>query len=269
MSASEPSKKKEALPTSGIGGLVAGFSYPLRAIAFLQQTPRLAWYVLIPIIINVIVGGTFYTWALSAGFNGIDGLMAGLPDWARFLELLLRGLLAIILLIATGLLLLQFGGILGSPLYGRLSEELEILRTGHKPEDVPGIGSIVRDIWRAILFELKKLVLVIGLGLPLFFIGWFPGIGTAIATVGSIGLGVTIVCLDFFDPALERRRLRFRDKLGWVRRSFPASATFGLVSLGLVSIPFVNLLAIPLCITAGTLFFCDRILPKLEPGNRD
>jgi len=31
--------------------------------------------------------------------------------------------------------------------------------------------------------------------------------------------------------------------------------------LGLVSIPLLNLLAIPLCMTAGTLFFCDRIWP--------
>jgi CysZ protein len=28
-----------------------------------------------------------------------------------------------------------------------------------------------------------------------------------------------------------------------------------------VSIPLLNLLAIPLCVTAGTLFFCDRIWP--------
>jgi CysZ protein len=261
------SKSDSALPQvrAGLGGTLGGFLYPLRAIAVLRQTPRLIWYVVLPIVINIVIGGTLYAWALSAGFSGIDSLMAGLPDWARILELVLRGLLAVILLITTGLLLLQFGSILGSPLYGKLSEELELVRTGQRAEDVPGIGSVVRDLWRAVLFELKKLVLLVGLGLPLFFLGWLPGVGTAIATVGSIGLGVTLVCLDFFDPALERRRLRFRDKLAWVRRSFPSSLTFGLVCLGLVSIPFVNLLAIPICVAAGTLFFCDRILPRMNP----
>jgi CysZ protein len=38
----------------------------------------------------------------------------------------------------------------------------------------------------------------------------------------------------------------------------PATAGFGLVCLGLVSIPFFNLFAVPLCITAGTLFYCDQ-----------
>ena len=54
-----------------------------------------------------------------------------------------------------------------------------------------------------------------------------------------------------------------RARLGLIRRSLPASAGFGLVCLGLISIPLVNLLAIPLCVTAGTLFFCDQIWPDL------
>ena len=248
----------------GVGGVFSGFTYPLRAIATLKNHPKLLIYVLIPIVVNMVIGGTLYTWLVSAGFDRIDLWVMQLPQWAAFLEYILRVLLAIILLIATGLLLLQFGVILGSPLYGKLSEELEVIRTGHKPEDVPGIGSIVRDLWRAILFELKKLVLILLIGVPLFIIGFFPGAGTAIATVGSIGLGTTIVCLDFFDAALERRRLKFRSKLNLIRRSLPASGTFGLVCLGLVSIPLLNLVAIPICVAGGTLFFCDRILPGLE-----
>jgi CysZ protein len=72
-------------------------------------------------------------------------------------------------------------------------------------------------------------------------------------------LGVTIACLDFLDPPLERRRLRFRDKLGAIREALPASGGFGLICFGLITIPFLNLFSIPLCITAGTLFFCDQI----------
>ncbi len=262
MSDSSPQSQPSAKTTGGLRGLLAGATYPLRAIAVLQKTPRLNLYVIFPIIVNIIVGGTLYIALLKAGFRGIDDVIIHLPAWALFLEEILRVLLAIILFLATGLLLLQFGVILGSPWYGKLSEELEIIRTGHKPEDVPGISSIIRDLWRAILFELKKLVLLIGIGLPLFVIGFFPGVGTAIATVGSITLGATLACLDFFDAALERRRFRFRQKLAIIRRSFPASATFGIVCVGLISIPLINLLAIPICVTAGTLFFCDRILPK-------
>jgi CysZ protein len=246
----------------GLGGVVNGATYPFRAIAFLRRYPQLLQYVLFPILVNLIVGGTLYVGLINAGFDGIDGMMASLPNWAMVLEGVLRVLLAIMLFLLTGLLLLQFGVILGSPWYGKLSEEMEVLRTGCKPEDVPSIGGVVRDLWRAIAFELKKLLLTLVVGLPLFVAGFLPGLGTTVATVGSIALGITIACLDFFDPALERRRLRFRQKLGIIWRCFPASGSFGLICLGLISVPLLNLLAIPVCITAGTLFFCDRILAK-------
>jgi CysZ protein len=143
-----------------------------------------------------------------------------------------------------------------------LSEELEKLRTGNVV--IVDVG-FVGDIWRAILYELKKLFVGLLLGIPLLLLNFLPGIGTAIATIGSITLATTLVCMDFLDPPLERRRLSFRQKLGLAYGNLPATATFGILCFGLVSIPLINLLAIPVCITAGTLFFCDRVLPGLEP----
>jgi CysZ protein len=168
-----------------------------------------------------------------------------------------------------GLVLLQFGVILGSPFYGQLSEKLEAIRAGQPPPTEPfSPFSVVRDIWRAILFEVKKLLLLVGVGGLLFLGNFVPGVGTVVAGAGGIALGITLLCLDMLDAPLERRRLKFRQKLGIIARSLPASASFGLLCLTLVSIPLMNLLAIPLCVTAGTLFFCDRILvvPTLAPG---
>jgi CysZ protein len=185
-----------------------------------------------------------------------------LPEWGLlFLSWLVHFVLVVILLLVTGFIVLQFGVLLGSPWYGKLSEELEKLRTGQvKTIEV----SVTTEISRTILYELKKLFLSIGVGLPLLVLKFIPGLGTAIAPIGGLTLATTIVCLDFLDAAQERRRLSFRRKLGNVLGSFPASGTFGLVCFGLVSIPFVNLLMIPICVAAGTLFFCDQIRPQLE-----
>lgn len=171
---------------------------------------------------------------------------------------LLRVALTLVLLLVTGFILLQFGVLLGAPWYGKLSEELETLKTGRAV--VVEVG-LVRDIWRAILFELKKLAIALGLGLPLLAVGLVPGFGPLVTSIGSVTVTGTLTCLDFFDAPLERRRLRFRRKLAIVGSSLPASATFGLVCLALVSVPFINLLAIPVCVAAGTLFVCDRVLP--------
>jgi CysZ protein len=259
-------------------GLVAGATYPFRALAVFRHTPRLWSYVAIPILVNFVVGVALYAGLLFFGLESVEGLIvnlshwldaliAKLPAWLSFLEyliigvgFLLRLLLVVGLLLVIGFLFVQFGVLLGAPWYGQLSEQLEELRTGqlHKVE----VG-IVQDIARALLYELKKLVLVAGVGLPLLLLNLVPGIGTVIATVGGVTLAATIICLDFLDASLERRRLPFREKLGIVFRSLPASASFSLVCLGLVSIPLLNLLTIPLCVASGTLFACDRVWPNL------
>ncbi|MBI4781786.1 MAG: EI24 domain-containing protein [Oscillatoriophycideae cyanobacterium NC_groundwater_1537_Pr4_S-0.65um_50_18] len=328
---------KPAQPINrGLGSLLSGATYPLRALSLFVTTPKLRSYILFPILINLVVGITLYAGLLFAGLEAIDSIIANvptwtasfphwaidlpdwkltapgwlsgwlthlpawnlhlphlslpnfslphlslphlslptwrpsLPDWIAFLPTwaamffiwVLRLVLTIALLLLTGFVFLQFGGLLGAPWYGKLSEELERMKTGKVTLVEVGLAG---DISRAIFYELKKLLLTISVGIPLLLLNFFPGVGTAIATFTGIAFAATIVCMDFMDAAVERRRPGFREKLGIVWRSLPASGSFGLVCLGLVSIPLINLLAVPICVAAGTLFFCDRVLPWYEP----
>lgn len=263
--------------------LLAGATYPLRALGVIFSNPHLWGYILIPILINFVVGIGLYVVLLLPGWRSVntlilnlnartEALIANLPKWLAVLDVLdaalgwlLRVLLSLLLLIALGFLLVQFGVILGAPFYGKLSEELELLRVGKLPTAEPvSMASIMRDIGRALMHEVNKLILSIKVGLPLLLLNFVPGLGTALASIGTLALAATLVCIDFLDAPLERRRLSFEKKLAVIKNSLPASATFGLVCLGLVSIPLLNLLAVPLCITSGTLFFCDRILPMFD-----
>ncbi|MBE7384509.1 MAG: EI24 domain-containing protein [Leptolyngbya sp. SIO1E4] len=268
----EKLETSQRLCPSGGGplGFFAGFSYPLRAFRMLQQHPSLRSFVVAPLIINILLGIGLYSGGLWWGLKLIDAWTLQLTEWIKpawldavvqVLSPVIEGGLLLILFVVLGVVLLQFGSILGSPFYGQLSEKLEILRTGKSASLEPmGVGAIMRDLWRAILFELKKLLLLAGIGGLLLLANLIPGVGTLVATVGGLVLAVVLLCLDMFDAPLERRRLKFRQKVGIIFRCLPASASFGLICLGLVSIPLMNLLAIPLCVSAGTLFFCDRIL---------
>ena len=255
-------------------GTFDGATYPFKALITLIENPSLIKYIAIPIIVNIIVAIALYSGLLYFGWQIVDGvqndltlwfdrLIDNLPQWLDFLTygvsgliVVARLLLVIMLFIATGFLLTQFGVLLGAPWYGQLSEQLEKLRTG-KVELIE--LNIVSDLSRAILYELKKLVLIVSIGIPLLLINFFPGVGTLVSTVGSLSLTTTIVCMDFLDSYLERRRLKFRQKLNLVFKNLPASGSFGLVCLGLISIPLLNLFTIPLCVASGTLFVCDRV----------
>lgn len=238
--------------------ILAGTLYPVRALGYLFRTPRLWGYVIIPILVNIGLAALFYAGALAAGFAAIDQLIVDTGP-VQWVENVLRVLLGIVLFALVGFLLVRFGVLLGSPWYGKLSEQIELDRTGHAPPAYPlTVVGISRDLWRALMFELKKLLLFLVIGGVLLLCNLIPVAGQIIATVGWVLLGALITCLDFFDGPLERRRLRFRAKLRAVRVGLPGSLTFGLVCFGLVSIPFINLLAIPLCVVAGTLFFCEQ-----------
>lgn len=253
-------------------GFFSGFFYPFVAIKMLWQNKNLWQYLIKPIIINIIVGIVTYILLLNPSLKvydnfannliiRVDQLIDNLPQWLEFLTaiigaiaILFKGLIFVILLIIIGFIILQFGGILGSPFYGKLSEKIEIFKKGNL--EIIEIN-FLREIWRSILFELKKILLTICLGIPLFFMNFIPGFGNLISLVGGLFITITIICLDFFEATLERKRLSFRQKLKFVWGEFPLTIGFGLACLGLISIPLINLIAIPICVSAGTLLVCD------------
>ncbi|WP_017294795.1 EI24 domain-containing protein [Geminocystis herdmanii] len=250
-----------------------GIGYPLLAIKFIANHKQLWQYLIIPIIINIGVGITTYILLLNPSLNlfdtltnnliiWVDNAIDRLPEWSNilitillFISQIFKIILFLILLTIIGFIIVQFGSILGAPWYGKLSEKLEILYTG-KLEIIE--LNIIQDIFRAILFELKKLLLIIVVSIPLFLLNFIPAMGNFISLGGGIALTTTIICLDFFDATLERKRLHFRQKLKFVWGKFPTTAGFGLICLTLISIPLLNLIIIPLCVSAGTLLVCDK-----------
>lgn len=256
------------------GGFL-GFLYPFQALGLLVRKPGLWRYLIIPVAINAMGAIALYTALLWFGLGITEQAIGGVKTWltgalagAAGVAILgglvtvvgwILGVLALaIALLLTGIILLQFGVILGAPWYGQLSERLEKMRRG--TVETVEVG-LVRDLARALLFEVKKIVLVILLAIAFLVVGWVPVVGPLVSSLGGLVTAGTIVCLDFFDGPLERRRLSFRQKLAQVYGAFPGSGGFALVCLVLISVPLLNLVTIPLCVMAGTLFVCDRILP--------
>lgn len=248
--------------------LLAGLSYPLRALALINQTPRLWRYVIVPILVNVVVAAALYLGLFATLLQLLRDRLAGSPlgDGA---VAILGVVLAVVLAVAIGFVLVRFGVVLGAPWYGQLSEDLEGILTGHvhRPDRLSA-GAIVYDIWRALLFEGKKLALALVIWALSLLLLLLPVAGGMLYAAVGILLGATISCLDFFDGPQERRRLSFRSKLATIRATLPGSLSFGLVAFGLVSIPLVNLFAIPLCVTAGNIFVIERALPRVRESAR-
>ncbi|NTU79588.1 MAG: hypothetical protein HGA45_09320 [Chloroflexales bacterium] len=248
--------------------VLAGLSYPLRALALLRQTPRLWRYVIVPILVNIVVGAALYLGLFVTLLQQLQARLAGSP-FSEVVVAILGALLAVLLAVTIGFVLVRFGVVLGAPWYGQLSEELEGILTGHvqRPDRLTA-GTVAYDIWRALLFEGKKLALALAIWLLSLLLLLIPVAGGMLYTAAGLLLGALISCLDFFDGPQERRRLGFRQKLRTIRVTLPGSLSFGLVAFSLVSIPLVNLLAIPLCVAAGNIFVIERALPQATGSAR-
>ncbi len=245
--------------------LFAGALYPLRALTMIARNRHLWAYVFIPIVVNIIVGIALYSGLFLTGRQLILSMLPASEGLTTVLAAVAQALLLVALAVSVGFLLVRFGVVLGSPWYGRLSQELEEIITGSKlPTTTLSVRTVIYDISRALQFEMKKLLFVASIGIPGLLLNLIPGIGTLLGTAVGISLGVTVTCLDFFDGPQERRRRRFRAKLATVRATAPTSLGFGLLAFFLVSIPLVNLLAIPLCVTAGTMLVCEQAPDVLD-----
>ena len=143
-------------------GFIAGATYPFRALSLFYNRPKLRGYIVIPLLVNFVLGILLYVGLLFPGFHAIesltllidtqiDNLVANLPSWLSYLDvvaifmgLVLRVIFVLALLLIIGFILLQFGVIIGSPWYGQLSEKLEEIKTG-KPAVVPA-GSLTGTV---------------------------------------------------------------------------------------------------------------------------
>ena len=259
-------------------GLIAGLIYPAKAIIFFWRYPFLWSYIIPPILLNFLIaiaiysGLFFFAWeplksSQTDLIAWVDQIVLDLPYWLSFLSYIfvfLLNLLQIMLFagafVITGVAIAQFGVLLGAPWYGKLSEQIEKLCTGRV--NIVEVN-FVQELGRAILYELKKIVLMILALIILGVTNFLPGLGTTIFTLGWFIITTTIVGLDFLDSSLERRRLSFRRKLSILYSNLPASGSFALACLILITVPLINLLTIPLCVAAGTIFSCDRVIVNL------
>ncbi len=114
-------------------GFFAGVSYPFKAINLLWDNRNLWTYLIIPILINILVGISTYILLLRPSLNwfnevtvslliNMENYLSNLPQWLSFLiyivgflTLVTKILLFLLIFIIIGFIITQFGSILGAP----------------------------------------------------------------------------------------------------------------------------------------------------------
>jgi CysZ protein len=184
----------------------------------------------------------------------MDWLLFARPvdSWAMLaLYYVCRALLyvGIVVLAMVGSLLVV--NVASAPVFEAISVAVEREVTGKEPPSL-GLGGNLR----LILTEVKKVLFIVVVSVALLLI---PGVNVLSAVVSAFLVG-----WDFYDYPLARRGWTLSERLAFLRDDVWAVLGFGLW----LSVPFLQLVLLPLAVAGGTLLNLESLARRGERALR-
>lgn len=238
-----------------MGNFFKGVRYPLRALDFVFHHPRIVKFILIPFLINLVIfaSGFYFFYVKMQDFLEIipksDAWYFGILYYFAVAVIVVSYLLVAFYLFTI------VGNIVAAPFNGVLSEKVEELERSN-PLNLPmNVKTIIRDAKRAIMTEIKKILLFLVFFVPVFIVNFIPVFGSVLYAILIFIYTAFALTFTFTDYVLERKLLSFRQKWAILLRNRGLSLGFGGMCFAMGLVPFVNLLIIPVCVTGGTLLY--------------
>jgi CysZ protein len=230
-----------------------GFSAYGKAIELLF-TKGLIWYMIFPIILNVLF--------LVLGWLGINSLTDYVETWLQglmqieddsfygaeylatassYIASIASGVVWVLMKFVFFFVFAYFGGyivvICLSPVFAMLSEKTEEILTGNKYKF--NGDQMMRDVVRGILLAFRNLFIEFFYMIVIFFLGLFiPFIGGIIGSILIFFLSSYFYGFSFIDYNNERRRMKLKDSVKFIRANKGMAIANGMVFSFFLLIPF-------------------------------
>lgn len=208
-------------------------------------------YIWLPAATSLLVICTGLYLGLGYLSAATEALLATLPDWLGFLSWILTPLVYLLGVLAGAWLFALLATLLASPFLGSLSIALERLRFADPPSVETGLWT---DISNSLSRELRKLLYHLPRAVAVLLLTLIPVVN-AVAPLIWLLFGAWTMAVQFADYPTENRQRPFRDTLSLLRSNRAAALLFGLLSTGVLMIPLLNFLMIPVCVAGGTLLW--------------
>lgn len=244
------------------GNFFHGLGYLGEGFRLIRQ-PGLRLFVVIPLIINILLFGLLFYFLAEAFTILIATAMGWLPDWQWLQALdwvfwILYGVV-ILLMLAYGFVIVA--NLIGSPFYGYLSELTEKHLTGQEVDTGGGWGQILKDIPRALLREVQKILYYLPRALLLLIIGLIPVVNLVAAVLWFL-FNSWMMALQYVDYPADNHRVSFGD----LRRSLGARRLsafgFGLPVALAAMVPVLNLFVVPAAVCGATAYWVRERSPQ-------
>ena len=255
----------QPVPTGMVGQFIAGLGYPLRGLKFMREH-SLWGLASASIVVNALLLIGVLVLAFSWIVPWVQGSVAAMVAWAGasafwgFLVGVLNWLIWVLVLPATVVLsfvvLVLVGQAVASPFLDTLSEEVESRVLG-TPTTPMTAKRMVQDVTVALVDLAGGLILLCCVNLPILVIGLIPGIGTLVGPLLSFMFTALLLAHEFVGLSMARHLVSYRGRWRAVWANRWSALGLGTSAMGLLFVPVVNLVLLPLAAVGGTLLYCD------------
>ncbi len=228
----------------------------------LLARPGIRRFVLVPLLINMAIFGVLGWW-VTTSVSGWLAPAVGDTDagWLMTTFARLRELAALAATVVLWLSLAWFytliANIVAAPFNGLLSERVEAHLTGREIPPGGDFLALYLEVPRALASEAAKLWYLFSRFVPLFLIGFIPGLNL-IAPLLLFVFGAWVFALEYLEYPMGNRGMRFRDVRRSAARHRTTSLSFGAVVAMASSIPIINLIVMPAAVAGATALWLDR-----------
>jgi len=255
------------LKNNPLANFSRGFFYPFRAGKFIKNHPVLLKYIIVPFLINLVILSLAVYWGLSF-FNSI--VVHYIPQGEAWYWVMLSYFLWIFAVLMTMILVFfgftVTGAIIASPFNDILSEKTEEILTGI-PDEEPFIFKVfLTDAMQTVMEESKKIFIFVVLMLLLLPLNLIPG-GTLLYSILSVLLTVFFLVVEYTGYVFSRKHMSFRDQRRFIFSQKFLMFGFGTGIMGVLAVPFLQFLCIPLGVVGATQLWHD--LSKSKESRRE
>lgn len=251
-----PSVSISAPSRFAVTAFVQGARLPLRGAGFLLKRPLLWPVVLIPLTLNVLIFTGLLYWGFGEFSETLQGWIGEREGWLwSILAGVAKAAMALVALVLVYFLFTPLALLVAAPFNDFLAERTE-RACGIGVDDKRGaVRALVSEGLYSVKCEAVRLS-IYGLGfLLLFCLNLVPAIGSLLFAVLSMYWAIRWTAYEFSGYAAERRHIAFKGKWRLLRKNWAVSIGFGAMTVFLLSIPFLNVLMVPIGAVAGTFLF--------------
>lgn len=246
-----------------VAEFLTGARYLSRGFRLLW-TPGIRRYALLPVLINILA----FSVLISIGANAFDAMLNGLmPDTDGWWTALARWLLWLVF--GTSVVLVMFftftlvTNLLGAPFNGLLSAAVEGRLGNTDSEPPPDWTRLLRELWPALLNEIRKFVYYLAWALPLLTLFVLPVV-QLIAPAAWLLFSAWMMALQYLDYPASNHELRFRQLRSGLAKRRWLGLGFGAAVTAATLLPGLNLFVMPAAVAGATALWSERLAASVS-----